>query len=53
MNHESTYSDDFELDVDALGVLGEIEYEELDDDDTALEVDRLMAAFRGARSSSM
>jgi len=50
VNHYSMHPDELDIDDD-LGPMGEIEYEELDGCETALEVELLVGRMHGARFS--
>ena len=51
MNHHSMHPDELDVDADDLGPMGEIEYEESDGVETALEVGLLLARMQGTRFS--
>lgn len=49
MNGHSRNRDDFDADADDLGPMGEIEYEESDGAETAVEVELLLARMQTTR----
>ena len=51
MNRHLTNRDDFDADADDLAPMGEIEYEESDGVETAVEVELLLARMQATRFS--
>ena len=51
MNHQMMHPDELDADADDLANLEEIEYEESDGIETAVEVEQLLAQVRAARFS--
>jgi len=51
MSHQSMHSDELDADFDDLAPMDEIEFEESDDVETAMEVEQLLSRLQATRFS--